>query len=156
MDVITYPCPKHILPVCHSLNIFSFNLLCLYILNLCAIIPVLVRSTDGAMACQPGLVSLMSFHSNSNLMEILFHSPLASNTMMATTFCMWHNNCAVVACAKICCNLMANYGIAARRNFHQIWIADKKSLVKWAPGQKLFVKGMLNFAKILALMEKTI
>ena len=29
---------------------------------------------------------------------------------------------------------MASNGIAARRSFHRIWIAGKKSLVKRAPG----------------------
>ena len=34
---------------------------------------------------------------------------------------------------KICCDLMANNGVMARRSFHQIWIAGKKTLVKRAP-----------------------
>ena len=67
-------------------------------------------------------------------MEISFHSHLNSNTVIATKFCTWHDSCAVVACAKICCDLMASNGITARRNFHRIWIAGKKSLVKRAPG----------------------
>ena len=40
----------------------------------------------------------------------------------------------VVACAKICCDLMASNRITARRNFRRIWIAGKKWLVKRAPG----------------------
>ena len=36
-------------------------------------------------------------------------------------------------CAKSCCNLVASNWITARRSFHQIWIASKESLVKWAP-----------------------
>ena len=39
-----------------------------------------------------------------------------------------HGSCAVVACAKICCDLMASNEIMARTNFHQIWIAGKKRL----------------------------
>ena len=62
------------------------------------------------------------FHRNSNSMEIIFHSLLGSNTLIATKFCTWHNSCAVVACAKICCDLMAINGITARRMFHRIWI----------------------------------
>ena len=73
------------------------------------------------------------FHRNSNSMEISFHSHLDSNTVIATKFCTWHDSCAVVACAKICCDLMASNGITARRSFHRIWIAGKKSLVKRAP-----------------------
>ena len=48
-------------------------------------------------------------------------------------FCTWHDSCAVVACAKICCDLMASNGITIRRSFHRIWTAGKKSLVKRAP-----------------------
>ena len=67
-------------------------------------------------------------------MEISLHSHLNSNTVIATKFCTWHDSCAVVACAKICCDLMASDRIRARQSFHRIWIAGKKSLVKWAPG----------------------
>ena len=42
---------------------------------------------------------------------------LDSNTAIATKFCTWHGSCAVVACGKMCCDLMA---------FHRIWIAGKK------------------------------
>ena len=66
-------------------------------------------------------------------MEISFHFHLDSNTVIATKFCAWHDSCAVVACAKICCDLMASNGITARGSFHQIWIAGKKPLVKRAP-----------------------
>ena len=77
------------------------------------------------------------FHRNSNSMEILFHSHLDSNTVIATTLCTWHDSCAVVACANICCDLITSSGITARRSVHRIWIADKKTLVKRAP--ELFI-----------------
>ena len=48
-----------------------------------------------------------------------------SNTMIATKFCTWHDSWAVVACAKICCALMASNGVMARRSFPRIWIAGK-------------------------------
>ena len=67
-------------------------------------------------------------------MEIPFHSHFESNRVIATKFCTWHDSCAVVACAKICRDLMASSGITARRSFHRIWIAGKKTLVKRAPG----------------------
>ena len=70
-------------------------------------------------------------------MEISFHSHLYSNTVIATNFCTRHDSCAVVACAKICCDLMTDNGITARRSFHRIWIAGKKSLVKRAPGESI-------------------
>ena len=59
------------------------------------------------------------------------------NTVIATKFCTWHDNCAVVACAKCCCDLMASNRTTARRSFHRIWIAGNKPLVKRAPGNKL-------------------
>ena len=46
-----------------------------------------------------------------------FHSDLKSNTVIATTFCTWHDSCAVVACAKTCCDLMARKGIGSKANF---------------------------------------
>ena len=70
-------------------------------------------------------------------MEISFHTHLNSNTVITTKFCTWHDSCAVVACAKICCDLMASNRITARRSLHRICIAGKKSLVKRAPGQIL-------------------
>ena len=65
-------------------------------------------------------------------MEITFRSHLDSNKVIATKFCTWHDSCAVVACAKVCCDLMASNGITARRSFHRIWITGKKPLVKRA------------------------
>ena len=76
-----------------------------------------------------GPVPLMVFHHNSNSMEILFHSNLDSNIVIATKLCTWHDSCAVMACAKICCHLMASNGIMARRSFHRICISGKKLLV---------------------------
>ena len=67
-------------------------------------------------------------------MEVSFHSHLDSNTVIARKFCTWHDSTAVVACAKICCDLVASNGIMARLSFHRIWIADKNPLVKRAPG----------------------
>ena len=68
-----------------------------------------------------------------NTIGISFHSHLNSDAVIATTFCTWHDSCAVMACAKICCDVMASNGVVARRSFHQIWIAGKKTLVKRAP-----------------------
>ena len=73
------------------------------------------------------------FHRNSNSMEISFHSQLDSNTVIATKFCTWHDSCAVVACAKICCDLMASNGVMARRSFHRIWIAGEKTVNETGP-----------------------
>ena len=71
-------------------------------------------------AFQPALFpSQFKFNGN-------FHSHLDSNTAIATKLCTWHDSCAVVACAKICCNL-------ARWSFHRIWIAGKKNVSQMAP-----------------------
>ena len=45
----------------------------------------------------------------------------------------WQLCTAVVACAKICCDLMPSNGIMARRNFHRIWIAGKKNVSETGP-----------------------
>ena len=74
------------------------------------------------------------FHRNSNSVEISFHSHLDSNTLIAAKFGTWHNSCAVVACAKICRDLMASNGITTMRSFHRIWVAGQKSLMKRAAG----------------------
>ena len=78
-------------------------------------------------------VSLTVFPSQFKFDGNLFHSHIDSNTVIATKFCTWHDSCAVVACATLCCDLMASNGVMARRSFHRIWIAGKKPLVKQAP-----------------------
>ena len=83
-------------------------------------------------------------------MDISFHSHLDSNTVIATKFCTWHDSCAVVACAKICCDLMASNGVVARRNFDRIWIAGKKPLVKRAP--VLFMTGVSFSATVFRIV----
>ena len=65
------------------------------------------------------------FHGNSNSIEISFHSHLDSDTVIATKFSTCHDSCAVLACAKNYCNLMASNGSTARRIFHRISIAGK-------------------------------
>ena len=81
-------------------------------------------------------------------MEISFHSHLNSNTVIATKFCTWHDSCAVVACAKLYCDLMASNRITARRSFHRIWIAGKKSLVKRAPGSDLALVVLVPYSYV--------
>ena len=76
---------------------------------------------------------LRFFRRISNSMEISFHSHLESYRMIATKCCTWHDSCAVVACAKICCDLMASNGIMARRSFRRIWIAGKKNVSETGP-----------------------
>ena len=87
-----------------------------------------------------GPVSLTVFPSQFKFDGNSFHSHLNSNTVIAIKYCSWHDSCAVVACAKICCDLIASNGITARRSFHRIWIAGKKSLVKRAPESTQFLQ----------------
>ena len=63
-----------------------------------------------------------------------------------------HDSCAVVACAKICCDLMASNGVMARRSFHRIWIAGRKMLVKQAPASNE-KKGHLCFRIFFSLVR---
>ena len=35
-------------------------------------------------------------------------------------FCTWYDSCALVTCAKLCCDLMASNGITLKRNYHRI------------------------------------
>ena len=63
-------------------------------------------------------------------MEIALCSHPDSDQRIVTKFCTWHDSCAVVACARICCNLMASNWIIGRQTLHQIWIVCNKSFVK--------------------------
>ena len=81
-----------------------------------------------------GSVSLTVFRRNSNSMEISFFSYIDSNLMVATKCCTWYDSCAVMVCAKVCCDLMATKGITARQSIHRISMDRSKiSLVKRAP-----------------------
>ena len=68
---------------------------------------------------------------NSDMMESPFWSHLFSNILVATKFCTWHDSCAVVACAKICCDLVAiNWITYNKVKLRQIWIVSKEVAVK--------------------------
>ena len=66
-------------------------------------------------------------------METSLRSHLGSKTVIATKFRTWHDSCAVVACAKTCCDLMASNGITARRSFHRTRTAGKKIVSETGP-----------------------
>ena len=60
-----------------------------------------------------GPVSLLRFfHRNSNTGEILFHSHLDSNTMIATKFCTWHDSSA----CRVMCKKLLRYDGQQRNN----------------------------------------
>ena len=50
-------------------------------------------------------ILLTIFHHNSNVMGISFCSHLSSN-VIATKCYTWHDNCAMVACTKFCCDII--------------------------------------------------
>ena len=53
---------------------------------------------------------------------------------IATKFCPWHDNCAVVPWAKFCSNMMARIWIIMNHYSRQTWIVSAKLLVKWDSG----------------------
>ena len=53
---------------------------------------------------------------------------------IATIFCTCHDSTAVVPCTKFCSNHCIRIEMRVKRNFHRIWIAMEKTLVKRGPG----------------------
>ena len=58
-------------------------------------------------------------------------NPVAGH-QIATNFCTCHST-AVVPCTKFCSNHCIRFVLREKRNFQRIWIAMKKTLVKWGP-----------------------
>ena len=52
---------------------------------------------------------------------------------IATNFCTCHDSTAVVPCTKFCSYHCIRIEMRVKRNFHRIWIAMKKPLVKRGP-----------------------
>ena len=109
--------------------------------------PYSLRRNLSAAACRPCDRSLTRrdsdmessgtrltiFHHNSNVMEISFCSRPKPNEVIATRFCTWRDSCAVVACAKFCCDMIISNWITAKCICHRIWIVMEISL----PGSRL-------------------
>ena len=53
---------------------------------------------------------------------------------IATNFCTCHDSTAVVPCTKFCSYHCIKIEMRVKRNFHRIWIAMEKPLVKRGPG----------------------
>ena len=77
------------------------------------------------------------FAHNSNSMEIWPCHDSVAGHKIATNFCTCHNSIAVVPCTKFCSDHCIRIEVRVKRNFHQIWIAMEKPLVKRAPGHDL-------------------
>ena len=63
------------------------------------------------------------------------HNSVAGH-QIATNFCTCHDSTAVVPCTKFYCNHCIRIEVRVKRNFHPIWIAMEKPLVKRAPAGK--------------------
>ena len=57
------------------------------------------------------------------------HNSVAGH-QIATSFCTWPDSTAVVPCTKFCSDHWIRIDVRVKRNFHRIWIAMKKPLVK--------------------------
>ena len=66
------------------------------------------------------------FHSHFNLFTQL-------SSEINAIFCILHNSCAVMTCAKFCSDLTVMRGISVKLNFDWIWITVKKLLAKMGP-----------------------
>ena len=76
------------------------------------------------------------FARNSNSMETSpCHNSVAGH-QITTIFCTCHDSTAVVQCTKFCSDHCVRIGLRVKRNFHRIWIAMGKPLVKRAPVQQ--------------------
>ena len=62
------------------------------------------------------------------------HNSVARH-QIATNFCTCHDSTAVVPCTKFCSDHCIRIEVSVKRNFHRIWIAMEKPLVKRAPEQ---------------------
>ena len=80
-------------------------------------------------------VSLTFFALNSNSME---SSPCCNSVtghQIATNFGTCHDSTAVVPCTKFCSDHCIEIEMRVKPNFHRIWIAMEKPLVKRGPGR---------------------
>ena len=79
-----------------------------------------------------GPVSLPFFHRNSNSMEILFHSHLDFNTVIATKFCTCHDSC----CRGMCKYLLRSDGQRrsyGKANFPSNFNCEQKTVSETGP-----------------------
>ena len=62
---------------------------------------------------------------------------------IATSFCTCHDSTAVVPCTKFCGDYCIRSEMRVKRNFHRIWIAMEKPLVKRGPASHLLCVVMM-------------
>ena len=89
-----------------------------------------VRTHSGTHMCL-GPVSLTVFAHKSNSMETSPCHDSVAGHQIATIFCTCHDSTAVVPCTKFCSDHCIRIDVRVKHNFHRIWIAMEKTLVKW-------------------------
>ena len=95
-----------------------------------------------------GLFHKRFFYRNSNLMEILFHSHLDSNTVVTMKFCTWHSSGAVMACAKIVVIWWPAMELQQGAVSIEFELQAKKWLVKSAPVCDMFLYWVVIMSRI--------
>ena len=90
------------------------------------------------------------FCRNSNSIETSPCCNSVAGHQIATNFCTCHDSTAVVPCTKLCSGHCIRIEMRVKRNFHGIWIAMEKPLVKrgpdwWWPGY-MFRQDISNHA----------
>ena len=73
------------------------------------------------------------FARHTNLMEISPYCNSIVGHQIATTFCTYHDGTYVVPCTNFCSDHCFKIEVRVKRNFHRIWIAMEKPLVKRGP-----------------------
>ena len=82
---------------------------------------------------------LRFFARNSNSMETWPWRYSVAGHQIATNVCTCHDSTAVVPCTKFCSDHCIRIEMRVKQNFHRIWIAMVKSLVKRPPCWSLLV-----------------
>ena len=76
-------------------------------------------------------------HRNSNSIEASSCCNFIAGHQNATKNCAWHDSTAVVPCTNFCSDHLIRIEVRVKQNFHRIWIAMEKPLVKRGPDRTL-------------------
>ena len=79
------------------------------------------------------MVSYVSFCSQANYEMVI-----------TTKIYIWHNSGAVMPCENICCDLVTRNWITVKQSFYWIWIASKRSSLKWVSLDVFFMINTLR------------
>ena len=90
-----------------------------------------------------GPVSLTYFARNSNSIETSSCCNSFAGHQIAIKICTCYHSSAVVLCTNFCRDHPIRIQVRVKQNFHRIWIAMKKQLVKRGPGPLLLT--WINF-----------